>query len=448
MRTTQASRVAATAVVAMAVALLGSGCVRASGDGEIRSKGGAGPSVPEAFAEMDRLLEERIRVIGTNAAQLHRSLTVQYRAEVLDHLVPELKRRASEARSRAAEAMSSDASRRAARLSAAGVHYECATVASQVLLLELAMVHMAEWADEKGQSSWQIAGTLRAFDADMKSLMEAARALDRPRLVAALESSAPKFNQWHAYLDRWSKAIGVGETWSRWGYLVGDVMMLAISAHELAALAAEGANLGPPPLVAVGAGGAAAASRVSAEVFANALEAIEKLIASGALDSAVVAGIGALGHQMAASGNGPKQMEMPLGVPTEPGPRDTTEPAPTVEKINGRNPRNYTYADKIFTAKDLPPELRAKYPRGVAFTPDGCPDFRGYMLREVKLEGVKGEGPVDFRRANEAAGLKKTPEGYIWHHHQDGRTMQLVPQDLHDAIEHTGGAAKVRGGSK
>lgn len=182
MRTTQARWVVVTAILAMAGVLQGAGCVRAPA-ADIRSKGGASPSVPEAFAEMDRLLDERIEIIGANARGLHRSLTVAYRAQLLDHVVPELKRRAVEARSRGAEAQSSEGSKRAERMSAAGVHYECATVASQVLLLELAMVSMAEWADEKGQSSWQIAGTLRAFDADMAPLMDAARALDRERFV-------------------------------------------------------------------------------------------------------------------------------------------------------------------------------------------------------------------------------------------------------------------------
>lgn len=139
---------------------------------------------------------------------------------------------------------------------------------------------------------------------------------------------------------------------------------------------------------------------------------------------------------------------MPLGVPTEPGPRNTKEPAPTVEKINGRNPRNFKWAGTVRTADLLPPELQAKYPKGVPFTDDGCPDFRGYMIKEVKLDGLAGENPADAARANEAIGLNETPAGYTWHHHQDGRTMQLVPADLHNAVRHTGGAARIRGGQK
>jgi len=43
--------------------------------------------------------------------------------------------------------------------------------------------------------------------------------------------------------------------------------------------------------------------------------------------------------------------------------------------------------------------------------------------------------------------LKRKPEGYIWHHVEDGKTMQLVPEKLHRKIPHTGGAALLRAGA-
>lgn len=43
--------------------------------------------------------------------------------------------------------------------------------------------------------------------------------------------------------------------------------------------------------------------------------------------------------------------------------------------------------------------------------------------------------------AYEMADSAAVPDGYTWHHHQDGTTMQLVPTDLHDAVRHTGWAA-------
>lgn len=36
--------------------------------------------------------------------------------------------------------------------------------------------------------------------------------------------------------------------------------------------------------------------------------------------------------------------------------------------------------------------------------------------------------------------------GYTWHHVEDGKTMMLVPTDLHQAVRHTGGAALLRKG--
>lgn len=35
-------------------------------------------------------------------------------------------------------------------------------------------------------------------------------------------------------------------------------------------------------------------------------------------------------------------------------------------------------------------------------------------------------------------------DGYTWHHVEDGRTMQLVPRDLHTAVKHTGGVAVIK----
>ncbi len=46
--------------------------------------------------------------------------------------------------------------------------------------------------------------------------------------------------------------------------------------------------------------------------------------------------------------------------------------------------------------------------------------------------------------ANKSAGLLKTPEGMTWHHHDDGETMMLVDEKLHDAVRHTGGDAITR----
>ncbi len=77
---------------------------------------------------------------------------------------------------------------------------------------------------------------------------------------------------------------------------------------------------------------------------------------------------------------------------------------------------------------------------GVPFDAEGYPDFRaaGVVKAEVKIE-YTGSRMRDFAAANKVAGLKETPKGMTWHHHQDGTTLQMVPTDIHAATGHTGG---------
>jgi hypothetical protein len=79
---------------------------------------------------------------------------------------------------------------------------------------------------------------------------------------------------------------------------------------------------------------------------------------------------------------------------------------------------------------------------GVPFDAKGFPDFKaaGLVKLEVKITRTSSYAG-DFRAANKAAGLKATPQGYTWHHHQDGVTLQLVPKDVHLLTGHTGGRA-------
>jgi hypothetical protein len=89
-------------------------------------------------------------------------------------------------------------------------------------------------------------------------------------------------------------------------------------------------------------------------------------------------------------------------------------------------------------------DILKKYPNGVKFTPDGFPDFSPYAVKTVKVRGLTGDRSHDAMLANQEAGLKGTPTNYIWHHHQDLETMQLVPRDLHEVVRHTGGASKIK----
>jgi hypothetical protein len=83
-----------------------------------------------------------------------------------------------------------------------------------------------------------------------------------------------------------------------------------------------------------------------------------------------------------------------------------------VEPVNGRMPINSEYAGDTFPLDKISPELQAKYPDRVQFTPQGFPDFSPYAQAEVQVEGLNGNYQHDADLANEAAGLPETPDGY------------------------------------
>lgn len=104
-----------------------------------------------------------------------------------------------------------------------------------------------------------------------------------------------------------------------------------------------------------------------------------------------------------------------------------------IPTIGGRRPINSRYAGGM-------------HPAGVEFTTQGFPKLGPHSVAEVKLEGLAGNFAKDSAMANAAVGLDSTPEGYAWHHVEDGKTMQLVPREIHNTVRHTGGRAVIRNG--
>jgi hypothetical protein len=118
-----------------------------------------------------------------------------------------------------------------------------------------------------------------------------------------------------------------------------------------------------------------------------------------------------------------------------------------VERLpSGRLPSNFEYAGRVYDGDKWTPKLAKKYPNGVRFTEDGFPDFAPYATHTVTFDpNFKGNHGSDFVDANKLAGLPATPDGYTWHHTQDGKTMQLIPRDLHRGVSHAGGVAIMKG---
>ncbi|MEU9856258.1 SpvB/TcaC N-terminal domain-containing protein [Streptomyces sp. NPDC047974] len=78
---------------------------------------------------------------------------------------------------------------------------------------------------------------------------------------------------------------------------------------------------------------------------------------------------------------------------------------------------------------------------GVPFDTQGFPDFSAWrhpQVADVRIQ-LTGDRKKDFALANKASGLRGTPEGWTWHHHQDSGLMQLVDRDIHAETGHTGG---------
>jgi hypothetical protein len=111
-----------------------------------------------------------------------------------------------------------------------------------------------------------------------------------------------------------------------------------------------------------------------------------------------------------------------------------------VEPVNGQMPRNYEFAGGAYPVERLSPELREKYPDSVKVSEKAFVDFSPHAIAEVDIV-YTGSRSKDYKLADKAAGFDVRPEGYSWHHHENARTMQLVPTDLHQAVAHTGGCA-------
>lgn len=94
--------------------------------------------------------------------------------------------------------------------------------------------------------------------------------------------------------------------------------------------------------------------------------------------------------------------------------------------------------------------------QGVPFS-GGYPDFSKWSKGEVQFNNLDGTDN-DFKKVYEFVmkekGLKSRnaakkylkEKGLTPHHHQDGKTIQFIPTDLHGNVPHAGGASNLRNG--
>ena len=120
---------------------------------------------------------------------------------------------------------------------------------------------------------------------------------DVPAMLSALPAGTMAYELHIAGLNRWIASIGRGAILSSKVIQVANITLIAISIYQVWKLPAipAGGSPTPPTILGTLPGGVAVGSGVSLPSLARALEAIRRLVAIGALDGALIGGIGSLG---------------------------------------------------------------------------------------------------------------------------------------------------------
>ena len=114
-------------------------------------------------------------------------------------------------------------------------------------------------------------------------------------------------------------------------------------------------------------------------------------------------------------------------------------------------PVNGEYASKICPTNNK--YIKEKY-GDILYNSAGYPIFDKYAIARVELPNLNGleGGAIDIRAANMMHhGTTANIPGYTWHHLEDGKTLILIPTELHDrtvsGYAHSGGAKLLRDGA-
>lgn len=117
-------------------------------------------------------------------------------------------------------------------------------------------------------------------------------------------------------------------------------------------------------------------------------------------------------------------------------------------EANGNTVRNKAkYAGKIMEPTgDLAKIIKDKY-GDILMTKTGFPVFDKYAVARIVSDGLTGTMDDIKKIANMLHhGTEEDIVGYTWHHLEDGKTLILIPRELHEAYRHTGGADLIREG--
>ena len=122
--------------------------------------------------------------------------------------------------------------------------------------------------------------------------------------------------------------------------------------------------------------------------------------------------------------------------------------ASAVEKYQKNNTmKNLKYAGGVMVPSvENPNYILNKYGQ-IKMSRYGFAVFDEHSIARVVIEDLTGDEGIDIALANlKHHGTKQSIPGYTWHHLEDGKTLILIPTELHDAYRHTGGAALIREG--
>ncbi len=124
------------------------------------------------------------------------------------------------------------------------------------------------------------------------------------------------------------------------------------------------------------------------------------------------------------------------------------------------NAKTQQQIDRVYRDAEIAKKYEMSHKRQMWWKETGFPDFEPYAKTSNDGRIFKVEIEVSGnRRTDNARAAKKSLElgminkeslmdfaepkdmGFVWHHMEDGKTMLLVPKDLHEAFPHTGGVS-------